>query len=125
MKKKTRGIIIWAVIGAIIIGSVAYSSYASKKPGELDTFAQCIADSDTTFYGAFWCPNCLNQKRLFGNSEKILPYVECSTPDKSQMLQVCVDAGIKGYPTWDFPDGSRLTGEISLEVLAEKTGCKI
>lgn len=32
---------------------------------------------------------------------------------------------IEGYPTWIFKDGSRLTGEIPLPTLAEKTQCAL
>ena len=34
-----------------------------------------------------------------------------------------VDKKIEGYPTWEFSDETRLSGEISLEKLAEKTSC--
>lgn len=93
--------------------------------GNYDEFAQCIADSGATFYGAFWCPHCLEQKELFGASQKNLPYVECSTPDRRGQLQVCIDAGIQSYPTWEFADGERQTGVVSLEMLAEKTSCEL
>jgi len=125
MKKKTKNILIWGLIVLGIIGAVAYSSYESEKPGELDSFAMCLDESGTTFYGAFWCPHCKAQKKLFGNSEKLLPYTECSNPDRKTRTQVCIDAGIESYPTWEFPDDSRLTGEIQLKTLAEKSGCTL
>lgn len=111
-----------AIILSILIlagGSLWYQ----KTPSELDTFAQCLSDQGAKFYGAFWCPHCQNQKTLFGKSEKHLPYIECSTPDGQRQLDICIDAGIEGYPTWEFSSGERLSGEIPLEVLAEKTGC--
>lgn len=94
-------------------------------PGKYDAFASCIAGSGTTFYGAFWCPHCAAQKDLFGSSADLLPYVECSLPDKTGQTQVCIDAKVQSYPTWQFPDGSRLSGEVSLKGLAEKTGCEL
>ena len=66
---------------------------------------------------------CQAQKKLFGSSVKLLPYAECSTPDANAQTQICIDKKIASYPTWEFADGSRLTGEIPLAQLAEKTSC--
>lgn len=98
---------------------------AACGPGKYDAFATCITESGAKFYGAFWCPHCTAQKELFGSSVDLLPYVECSTPDKTGQLQVCIDAKVQGYPTWEFADGSRLSGEVSLKGLAQKTGCEL
>lgn len=118
--------IVLTIIILLVIGAIVYAaSTKSEKSSEYDQFAQCIADSGAKFYGAFWCPHCLEQKRMFGDSYKLLPYIECSTPDQQGQLQVCIDADIKGYPTWEFPDGTRESGEIPFDVLAEKTGCEL
>lgn len=95
------------------------------KAGKFDTFAQCIADSGTTFYGTFWCSNCQNQKAKFGSSVKLLPYVECSPKSGKGQLPICTDADIEAYPTWEFPDGSRVKGDISLERISEATSCPL
>lgn len=108
----------------IIIGGVTLWSY-ENRPGKLDDFAKCVKESGTKFYGAFWCTHCQNQKKLFGNSERKLPYVECSTLDGNGQLQICKDEKIIAYPTWVFPDGSRLEGELSLEDIAGKTKCEL
>ncbi len=93
------------------------------KVSKYDGFAQCIKDSGAVFYGAFWCPHCQNQKKLFETAEKFLPYVECSTPDGSGQLQVCKDAGINSYPTWVFKNGVTKGGELTLEELSKETAC--
>lgn len=113
------GIFTVAVLGGII----GFSFYQGATPGKLDTFAQCLKDEGAVFYGAFWCSHCQNQKKMFGRSAKILPYVECSTPDGKRQFPVCVEKKIEGYPTWEFADGSRESGEVPLEKLAQKTGC--
>ena len=59
---------------------------------------------------------------MFGSAAPLLPYVECSTPDGKGQLQVCKDKNVTNYPTWEFADESRLTGERALQELAEKTG---
>lgn len=119
--------IFFIVLGVLVIGLVGLGFLQSNKepdgPGELDSFATCLVEKGAVFYGTFWCPHCQAQKKMFGKSAKLLPYVECSTADASGQTQVCIDKDIRGYPTWEFADGTRLNGEIQLEQLAEKTSC--
>lgn len=122
-KVLTASIIILAI--AALIGVYSYIQSIPPAPGVYDTFAKCIAQTGTKFYGAFWCPHCHNQKNLFGTSEQYLPYVECSLPDQSGQTQICIDKNIQTYPTWVFPDGSQLTGETPLATLSQKTGCPL
>lgn len=128
MQKKSNSILIWVVI--IFVVAVVASFFVPKKSaapgnGKFDSFAQCLKDKNAIFYGAFWCSHCNAQKKAFGDSQKFLPYVECSTPDGKGQLKVCKDAKIDGYPTWVFADGSRLSGEVPMETLAQKTGCQL
>lgn len=109
---------------AILVGAVVVFLPEGESKN-LDAFATCLKDKGLIFYGAFWCPHCQNQKELFGPSGDLLPYVECSTPDGKSQLPVCSDRQITGYPTWTYPDGSRESGEVSLERLAEKSGCAL
>lgn len=118
------------VVGLLIIGTIATvllrTDPAPATPGKLDGFAQCLKDKGAIFYGAFWCSHCQSQKKLFGSSAKLLPYVECSTLDGNAQTQICKDKKIEGYPTWEFADGTRFTtGEIPLAQLAEKTSCAL
>ena len=106
----------------LIIATIILTGCSSKN---YDNFTSCLNEKGVTFYGAFWCPHCQNQKKLFGSSAEILPYVECSTPDGKGQVQACTDKNIKSYPTWEFADGNRLTGEQSLETLEKKTGCEL
>lgn len=115
------------IIIALLIISLAAVLWikSSRQPGKLDQFAECLKEKGAVFYGAFWCSHCQNQKALFGKSAKRLPYVECSTADSRGQLAICKNKNIEGYPTWEFNDGSRLNGEITLTRLAEKTGCPL
>lgn len=122
MKKSS---IPWLIGALVFVGLVVWLIIAPTKPGKLDAFATCINDSGAIFYGAFWCPHCQNQKAMFGASAKLLPYVECSTPDGKSQLPVCTDAGVTGYPTWEFAGGERESGEVSLERLSELTNCPL
>lgn len=125
LREKLPLILIGAVTLVIIVGGAMFLSAKNNAPGELDDFAVCLKDNGVVFYGAYWCPHCQNQKKLFGNSAKLLPYVECSTPDGKGQLPVCQEKEIEGYPTWEFADGSRESGEVSLEKLAEKSSCAL
>lgn len=122
MSTKTL-VIILALAGVVLV--VGGTIWAKNQPGKLDQFAQCLGEQGAKFYGAFWCPHCQAQKAAFGRSEKHLPYIECSTPDGQGQLAICEDAGISAYPTWEFADGERVSGEQELEYLAEKTGCEL
>jgi thiol-disulfide isomerase/thioredoxin len=117
-----------SVIVLLIAGTAATAVMRGSGGGTVvdsryDAFATCLKDKGAVFYGAFWCPHCQATKKLFGSAQKFLPYVECSTPDAKGQTQICIDKGVASYPTWDFADGSRLTGELTLETLAEKTSC--
>ncbi|HVO28988.1 MAG TPA: hypothetical protein VMT81_03330 [Candidatus Paceibacterota bacterium] len=112
---------------AAVLAIYVYVQSIPPPPGMYDAFAKCIAQTGTRFYGAFWCPHCAAQKTEFGTSEQYLPYTECSTnggPGTPQ-AQACIDANVQEYPTWVFPDGSRLTGTVELATLAQKTGCAL
>ena len=85
---------------------------------QLDALATCLAESGAQMYGAYLCGHCEDQKAMFGTAED-LPYVECTKEEAK-----CEAAGITGYPTWIFADGSRSTGTQSLAVLAATTGCE-
>jgi thiol-disulfide isomerase/thioredoxin len=114
------------IVSLVIIGAgIAVAVTTSSKPSIYTEFAQFLAEEEATFYGAFWCPHCLDQKRMFGNAEKYLDYVECSTPDRSGQTPVCTEAGITSYPTWEFAGGQRTTGALDVEVLAAITGCEL
>ncbi|MES2315839.1 MAG: hypothetical protein V4486_03885 [Patescibacteria group bacterium] len=125
-----KNIKIFAIVIVLLIVGVAgtalmRSSATPPGPGVYDQFATCLKDQGATFYGAFWCPHCQAQKKLFGTSVKLLPYVECSTADANGQTQICIDKKVQSYPTWEFKDGSRLTGEVPLAQLAEKTSCTL
>jgi glutaredoxin len=84
--------------------------------------AQHLTDTGATFYGAWWCPHCHDQKQLFGQeAAQIITYVECSTPDGQSQTEACQTANVTNYPTWEI-NGERLSGAQSLEELAQLSG---
>ncbi|MAG47705.1 hypothetical protein CL617_03795 [archaeon] len=121
--KIKRKHIVYLVLIAIIIVTLVIGYTRSAGPGKYDDFAQCLTDSDAIFYGAFWCPNCVTQKGLFGKSIDNVNYVECSNQDRSQ-TQICIEKGIQSYPTWII-NGSEHIGVLQLQTLSELTKCPI
>ncbi len=98
-------------------------SWMANASGQHDEFAKCLTAKNTTLYSAFWCPNCKEQKALFGLSMQYINHVECSLPN-GQQTAYCKKQGIEGYPTWDI-NGKRVSGTQQLEELAELSGCEL
>lgn len=126
-QKIFAGVILVLILG--VVGLAFVRKDVSTAPGAYDSFATCLKDKGAIFYGAFWCPHCQAQKKMFGTSAKLLPYVECSTPDGRGSTQLCQDKKIDSYPTWELADGTRIPVEsssgVSLATLAAKTSCEL
>ena len=118
--------VITAVVIIAAFGAAYYFGY-QRRAHRYDAFARCLTDKGVKMYGAYWCPHCADQKKLFDASFKYAPYVECGVEgNTSKMQPVCSDAGIKHFPTWQFPPvGDRVEGEMPLEDLSLKTGCPL
>jgi uncharacterized membrane protein len=102
-----------------------YSGYWGRAPQPEDPWVRGLAEhltkSDAKFYGTYWCPHCQNQKELFGESAKRLPYVECSPGGQSApQAAECKEKNVQSYPTWII-DGQRYSGTQSLDTLAQIT----
>jgi uncharacterized membrane protein len=116
-----------AIPAVIVIAALHAQASEKTALGPEDPYrrglAERLADSGAVFYGASWCPHCQEQKALFGASQERLPYVECSpSGPRGAVASSCVSAGVRTYPTWIFPDGSRLTAVMSLRELADRVG---
>lgn len=113
--------IIFAIIFIGLVSLLAISFIQNRSNSvNLDSFAQCLAEKKITMYGAAWCAHCQNEKKAFGESFRFVPYVEC--PDNPN---VCLAAGIDGFPTWVFPDGRKFKGEQGLQKLSQTSGCPL
>ena len=87
----------------------------------------------------FWCPHCAKVKKSFGTSFDYIDYVECDPKcDVAQGEAVpafchgheghseeCLDKGIDKYATFEFSDGSRISGEPTFQELGEKSNCPV
>ncbi len=124
MEKKL--ILIFAVIIVAVVGGAIFLSSGGPASGAYDDFAACLAEENVVMYGAYSCPHCQNEKKRFGDSFRLVPYVECT-----EETEKCVAAGIEGYPTWIFPASPaggperRFKGEMGLERLSKESGCQL
>jgi hypothetical protein len=113
----------------IFAGGIYFIYYYSQEDeiGPLDSFAECIEESGAKFYGAFWDTSTKEQKKLFGPSKRLLPYIECTASSEMYQFQSedCKKEGIETYPTWLFKGDGYIFGVASLEKLAERTNCEL
>ena len=74
---------------------------------------------DASFYGAFWCSHCYDQKQILGQQAmNQIPYVECSRDGVNANTALCARKQVPGYPTWEIA-GQLYPGEQALEELQE------
>lgn len=125
MKSSTKFVIGIVVLLAIFVVVFQFTGNAVAGGGEYDEFAQCVTASGAKMYGAYWCPHCINQKEEFGKSVGFIDYIECDPRGDGANPSACTAAGIDGYPTWVFGDGTKRPGEVPLPELALRTGCEL
>ncbi|MBU0546242.1 hypothetical protein KKA13_03240 [Patescibacteria group bacterium] len=95
------------------------------KDGEYAAMAQCLTGKGVKYYGTFWCPNCANQKKMFGDDFRYITYIECDPRGENGDPEACRAAGIDRYPTWVFPGQDPTIGTTAPEVLAKKANCDV
>ncbi len=115
MRKKSLSILFFALL---VLS-------ACERDTSYDAFTTCLADEGAVMYGAFWCPHCQDQKEMFGDSIDLLPYVECDPNGKNAQAQLCVEKGVKSYPTWIIDESKVEVGLQSFEALSELTSCPL
>lgn len=126
VKSGPRWIWIVLILALLGIGWGAYDYFYYSRASTLDNFAKCLSSKGVRMYGAWWCPHCANEKELFGYAFQYVNYVECGEEGKPHSVNAqCKQAKIEHFPTWQFADGSRTEGELSLPDLSQRTGCKL
>lgn len=74
---------------------------------------------DATFYGAYWCSHCYDQKQALGKQAmQRIPYIECSKEGMNAQVALCKEKNIPGYPTWEI-SGKLYPGEKALDEIQE------
>jgi len=91
--------------------------------GDAKALAQCLTNKGFKLYGATWCGHCQDQKKMFGEAVALINYIECATVDNNGQTEACDQAGIEMYPTWVYPDGTKVPGVMTLKDLAKVSSC--
>lgn len=114
-------------IAAVIVIAFACVYYFARVRGttRYDSFADCLTAKQVKMYGLYWCTHCAEQKEMFGSSFKHVTYIECGIKGSKDEEPACKEAGVKNFPTWQFPDGSRKEGTQPLQVLSQQSGCSL
>jgi hypothetical protein len=98
-----------ALLSVLVIGG------GSAAAADLDEFARCVTRSGATYYRASWCPHCAQQDRMFGAAIRNIRSVDCSDGCRT----------VHSFPTWEFARGQRVSGVLSLNTLASRSGCAL
>jgi uncharacterized membrane protein/glutaredoxin len=104
---------ILAPLGAAFI----FAMPAGGGAGFEGALARHLRETGAVMYGAHWCPHCAEQKALFGDAAKDVPYVECAADAVNGRPDLCEKAGVKVFPTW-VVGTERREGVQSLSALA-------
>lgn len=110
-----------ASAGSGSAASTASTTETTSGPAEIE-LAKHLTNVGAKMYGAYWCPHCIDQKKLFGQEAVAqMPYVECDPSGANSQAAICQSKGIKGYPTWEI-NGQQVSGTQSLDQLAQLSG---
>ncbi|HEY9653471.1 MAG TPA: hypothetical protein V6C95_22610, partial [Coleofasciculaceae cyanobacterium] len=73
-------------------------------------------------YATFWCGVCRRQEQRFGKEAlRFVNIIECDPRGKNAQPQLCQNAGVRAYPTWEI-NGQLYEGGMPLETLADISG---
>lgn len=115
-----HAIVLVAVLGMMHASAMGW--IGPREDPRLVALAKHLDSTGAKFYGAFWCPNCQQQKDRFGAAQEHLPYVECSPNGrKGPVAFACVSENIIEYPTWIIR-GQRYSEVLDTETLAQRSG---
>ena len=95
-----------------------------EDAANLVEFARALQQAGVRFFGADWCPFCTEQKELFQDGAQFLPFIEISNPDRTRNA-TGISEDIRTYPTWEFGNGQRETGVLTLQQLSTRSGVAI
>jgi cyclophilin family peptidyl-prolyl cis-trans isomerase len=87
-------------------------------------FAKALQQGGVRFFGADWCPVCNEQKKLFEDGAQFLPFIEMTNPDRTRNA-TAISENVTQYPTWEFANGTRVTGLQTLQQLSTLSGIAI
>jgi uncharacterized membrane protein len=119
-RRKLSAVVPGALAAAVLVPLSAAFFYATPvgSAGFEGALARHLREQGAVMYGAYWCPHCTEQKALFGDAAKDVPYVECAKDAVNGRPDLCEKAGVKSFPTWVMGT-ERREGTQSLRALAD------
>ena len=123
-----KSFFIFLFISAMVVAV----SYSAQEPGANSTvnlgksspkqinLAKHISKYGAVMYGAYNCPHCISQKKMFGEAFKHIRYVECNNKGPKANPSLCFAKGIKSYPTWEI-SGKFYQGQLTFDQLSKIT----
>jgi uncharacterized membrane protein/glutaredoxin len=107
--------------GSIAEGRVPPPVTTTSSPESI-ALAEHLTATGAVMYSAYWCPHCLDQKRMFGReATERLTVIECAADGRNSQVELCKSKGVEGFPTWEI--GGRLeAGAKPLDELADLSG---
>lgn len=106
-----------SVDSASIEKSIPGSAFSSQE----EALAKHLTKIGSVMYGAYWCPYCSQQKKLFGKNFLHIKYVECDPRGENSNPTLCQYKEIKKYPTWEI-GGKMFEGVYTLKELEKISG---
>lgn len=104
----------------------AISNKLSKKfiqnPSTL-ALANHLKQKEAKMYGTYWCLACKGQKIAFGEKAfKQINYIECDPGGTNPQPNLCRQANVTGFPTWEIEGKLTCQGGCTLDKLADLSG---
>ena len=102
-RRRLSALVPGALAAAILVplgAAFIYAMPAGGGGGFEGALARHLREKGAVMYGAHWCPHCTEQKALFGDAAKDVPYVECAADTVNGRPDLCEKAGVKVFPTW-------------------------
>jgi uncharacterized membrane protein/glutaredoxin len=120
-RRKLASLLPGAVAAAVLAplgAAFIFAMPAGGGAGFEAALARHLREKGAVMYGAYWCPHCTEQKALFGDAAKDLPYVECDKGGVNARPDLCEKAGVRTFPTWVMGN-ERREGVQSPQALAD------
>ncbi len=117
--------VILGILAIVLVSLVVFYGYntltgkvISGADSQTNQLAKHLTSIGAKMYGTEWCSFCSEQKKLFGDSFEYIDYIDCG-----QDKDICVSAGVLGYPTWII-NGQNYPGLQSLDRLENLSNFK-
>ncbi len=93
-----------------------------QNPAAL-ALANHLKQKEAKMYGTYWCLACKGQKLAFGEKAfRQITYIECDPAGSNPQPNLCRQANVTGFPTWEIDGKFTCQGGCTLDKLADISG---